>query len=149
MITVQATPDSGLNVGSIVLWYGSSASVPTGWQICNGTNGTPDLRGVYVRGTTTNSGLGLTGGAATHTHGVANTGSNGSHNHAFNFTTSENNVGSAALNGGPVTRSKKAHSHSVTSNTESGGSHTHTVPDTAAGSSHPPYHRLFYIQRLT
>jgi Phage Tail Collar Domain len=40
--------------GSIILWYGSVASIPTGWALCNGqsVNGlsTPDLCGVFVMG---------------------------------------------------------------------------------------------------
>jgi len=43
-----------LPTGSIILWYGSVASIPTGWALCNGqtTNGvqTPDLCGVFVMG---------------------------------------------------------------------------------------------------
>jgi len=30
--------------GMISLWYGSIGSVPLGWYLCDGTNGTPDLR---------------------------------------------------------------------------------------------------------
>ena len=35
--------------GSIVAWHGKGG-VPSGWLICNGDNGTPDLRGVFIRG---------------------------------------------------------------------------------------------------
>lgn len=35
---------------TILMWYGTLASIPPGWQICDGTNGTPDLRGYFVRG---------------------------------------------------------------------------------------------------
>ena len=34
--------------GSIIMFHGSK--IPTGWQICDGTNGTPDLRGRYPMG---------------------------------------------------------------------------------------------------
>ena len=50
-------------VGSVIMWYGSAASVPTGWQICNGTNGTPDLRDRFVRGAGLTYTEGQTGGA--------------------------------------------------------------------------------------
>lgn len=36
--------------GVIVSWFGSSNNVPKGWAICNGTNGTPDLRNRFVIG---------------------------------------------------------------------------------------------------
>lgn len=34
--------------GGIILWSGSIASIPTGWQLCDGTNGTPDLRNRFI-----------------------------------------------------------------------------------------------------
>ena len=30
------------------MWYGSTASVPTGWALCNGGNGTPNLVGRFI-----------------------------------------------------------------------------------------------------
>jgi hypothetical protein len=36
--------------GMIMLWNGSSSSVPEGWGLCDGSNGTPDLRGKFVLG---------------------------------------------------------------------------------------------------
>jgi len=34
--------------GTIVMWHGSIASIPTGWYLCNGSNGTPDLRNRFI-----------------------------------------------------------------------------------------------------
>jgi microcystin-dependent protein len=36
--------------GVIVSWYGSASSIPKGWTVCNGTNGTPDLRDRFILG---------------------------------------------------------------------------------------------------
>ena len=36
--------------GSILMWSGTIATIPTGFQICDGTNGTPDLRDKFVVG---------------------------------------------------------------------------------------------------
>lgn len=36
--------------GTILAWYATSGSVPSGWAICDGSNGTPDLRGRFLRG---------------------------------------------------------------------------------------------------
>jgi len=36
--------------GFILLWNGLIANIPAGWQLCNGTNGTPDLRDKFVVG---------------------------------------------------------------------------------------------------
>lgn len=58
-----------LPVGVIVSWGDTIANIPAGWQHCDGTNGTPDLRNVFVLGAQTDSGgggmfeVGDTGGA--------------------------------------------------------------------------------------
>jgi hypothetical protein len=36
--------------GMVILWSGTAATVPEGWAICNGSNGTPDLRDRFVMG---------------------------------------------------------------------------------------------------
>ena len=36
--------------GMLVAWSGTQAEVPKGWALCDGTNGTPDLRGRFVLG---------------------------------------------------------------------------------------------------
>lgn len=35
--------------GIIVAWSGTVANIPTGWALCDGTKGTPDLRGRFLR----------------------------------------------------------------------------------------------------
>ncbi len=37
-------------IGGIILWSGAIADIPTDYQICDGTNGTPDLRDMFVVG---------------------------------------------------------------------------------------------------
>lgn len=53
------------------MWGGLVASIPAGWLLCDGQNGTPDLRDRFIKGATGNPGL--TGGTATHAH-AAHTG---------------------------------------------------------------------------
>jgi hypothetical protein len=37
--------------GMIMIWHGSSVdSIPSGWALCNGANGTPDLRNRFIMG---------------------------------------------------------------------------------------------------
>ena len=36
--------------GMIVMWSGSLDKVPTGWALCDGQNGTPDLSGKFIIG---------------------------------------------------------------------------------------------------
>jgi microcystin-dependent protein len=56
--------------GSIIAF--NSATAPTGWALCDGTNGTPDLRGRFILGAGQSSGLTArlyqqTGGVEKHT----------------------------------------------------------------------------------
>jgi len=65
--------------GLICLWSGSIVSIPAGWALCNGSNGTPDLRDCFLVGAGSTYAVGATGGANTHTH----TFTANAHNHAL------------------------------------------------------------------
>ena len=41
---------AGVPSGTIAIWKGSVATIPAGWVLCNGANGTPDLRSRFVYG---------------------------------------------------------------------------------------------------
>lgn len=97
----QAALAALIPTGVITLWSGSIASIPSGWALCNGSSGTPDLRDRFVVGAGTTYSVGDTGGAASvtltsaqipsHTHTITTTGSTSSenaHNHTFSGTTS-------------------------------------------------------------
>lgn len=56
-----------LPYGTIVLWSNSYDTIPDGWQLCDGTNGTPDLRDRFVVGAEGNYPPHVTGGATHHT----------------------------------------------------------------------------------
>lgn len=36
--------------GLISMWSGAVGAIPTGWALCDGTNGTPDLKGRFIAG---------------------------------------------------------------------------------------------------
>ena len=66
---VGATPSAGgLPAGLIAMWHGLLANIPSGWALCDGQNGTPDLRDKFVKGAAAAAEPGSTGGALTHTH---------------------------------------------------------------------------------
>lgn len=71
----QGNPLIGVPVGGVIGWD-SSDPVPDGWAICDGTNGTPDLRGSFIRAAGGAVALGSTGGNNSFTHS-----SQGSHQH--------------------------------------------------------------------
>jgi hypothetical protein len=54
--------DALLPAGVIWMWYGSATAIPSGWNLCDGTNGTPDLRDRFIIGAGGASALGQTGG---------------------------------------------------------------------------------------
>jgi len=54
-LTINGVTNSHVPAGAIVLWFGDSNNVPTGWVICDGNNGTPNLSGRFVVCSGTNS----------------------------------------------------------------------------------------------
>ena len=70
--TIPATAPS-LPSGCIILWSGAIGSIPSGYYLCNGQNGTPDLRDRFIIGAGNSYSVGQTGGSAdsivvAHTH---------------------------------------------------------------------------------
>lgn len=49
-LSTQIANFSAVPIGCIVLWSGTIASIPSSWRLCDGTNGTPDLRDKFVIG---------------------------------------------------------------------------------------------------
>lgn len=147
MITIQNPNQQELPIGSIVLWYGLAADIPSGWQQCNGANGSLDIENAFVKGTIYTVNVGNTGGALVHSHGIQNSGTAGNHTHTYSLSTSTNTESTTA-NDGTILRAKVSHGHSASGNTQSGGSHSHSITDTNDASSLPSYHRLYYIQRI-
>ncbi len=48
--------------GGIIMWSGSIGAIPVGYYLCNGSNGTPDLRDRFVVGSGSTYAVGNTGG---------------------------------------------------------------------------------------
>ena len=67
--------------GMIILWSGNTGNIPTGFVLCNGSNGTPDLRNRFVVGAGDVYNPGNTGGNDSQT---LSTNQIPSHNHPFN-----------------------------------------------------------------
>lgn len=102
---------NGTPIGGVIMWWGVANDVPDGWAICDGSNGTPDMRGRVPLGVSGNYERGNTGGyedatLVEHNHGGRTGTQDQNHTHSGN------------------TASAGAHSHSVTVN--SGGAHTHS-----------------------
>ena len=141
--------------GVILLWSGSIASIPSGWNLCDGTNGTPDLRNRFVVAAGDTYAVGATGGADSvtldasqipaHMH-TGTTSTDGAHNHnvsvqAANIQDGQRDNSYFRGDGGLTT---------YTTTTNGNHSHTFTTASTGGGGSHenrPPYYALAYIQK--
>lgn len=69
---------NGMPTGAITMWAGAIESIPAGWALCDGENGTPDLTDRFILGVGTNV-IGSTGGTQYHNHET--TVSGGTHDH--------------------------------------------------------------------
>lgn len=52
--------------GVIMMWSGSIATIPSGFALCNGSNGTPDLRDRFIVAAGNSYNPGATGGESSH-----------------------------------------------------------------------------------
>lgn len=149
--------------GGIIMWSGSIGAIPSGWYLCNGSNGTPDLRDKFIAGAGNTYAIGATGGSAdatnvahTHTFSVTS-GAAGGHTHDVMDGAGGTNTNSITLGGGNFSGQDSPTTwRSSTTYTliQAVGDHTHSVSGTTAstGSSAtnanlPPYYALAYIMK--
>jgi microcystin-dependent protein len=170
--SIDAALRAAVPTGFIGLWSGAAAAIPSGWVLCDGTSGTPDLRDRFLVGAAGGYAVGATGGSATqtitvnghalttaeipsHNHGV----NDPSHAHGHNIgdrygSASSTNFDSAGNMtggpfGGPIGPSGIAILGAGTGisiqNAGGGGAHSHT----ATGATNlPPYYALCFIMKL-
>lgn len=124
------------------------------WQICDGTNGTPNLYDRFIIGAGKTYAAKATGGVLTHTHTLSgNVGATTltiaqmpkhSHNMSPNYNT--NASGAAQRLSGDPSRTSAL----LTTAVGGGGSHTHSLTSGAstAASNLPPYYALAYIMYM-
>jgi len=118
----------------ISLFAGAIADIPAGWALCDGSNGTPDLRNFFVRGAGSTFSVGQTGGSETTGSHILTIAEMPSHTHSQTF----------AVSGANTDGDNEKALPSVTGNTGSTGGDTgHTHPDTV-----PPFYALAFIMKL-
>jgi microcystin-dependent protein len=128
-----------------MLWSGSSASIPSGWLLCDGSSSTPDLRNRFVVGAGSTYAVNATGGSAdaivvshTHTATVTDPG----HLHTYLFPTSIGLAGGGnnlAANTGGSQNTSTATTGITVANSTTGSSGTNA--------NLPPYYALCYIMK--
>lgn len=148
--------------GGIIIWSGSQAAIPTGWFLCNGANGTPDLRDRFVVGAGNSYAVGASGGSkdaivVSHSHSMGSAGAaTGSITAAIGSDFGSYQSGSASgvfsvsgaslpnrMQGAGGTGSKPTVDMSIPA-------HTHTIDSTGSSGTNanlPPYYALCYIMK--
>ena len=138
--------------GGIILWSGSTGSVPSGWYLCDGTNGTPDLRNSFIVGAGNTYAVGATGGTAdaivvSHTHTATSVVTDPGHVHPpLNGTNYFGAGGSSQFNGPNFNGAFSSTTGSAVTGV------TVATTNASAGTSGtnqnlPPYYALAYIQK--
>ena len=134
-----------LPTGAIILWSGSLGSIPSGYTICDGTLGTPDLRDRFIIGAGSSYAVAATGGSAdavvvSHTHTATVT--DPTHTHTMfdaGFTGGGGANGYAGGSGGSTKGTNAASTGISVTNASTGVSGT--------GANLPPYYALAYIMK--
>ena len=155
--------------GIIAMWSGSIGTIPTGWVLCDGANGTPDLRDKFVIGarqdnptvaaTNVTGTLTVTGGSkdaivVSHTH----TGTTETHTHNHFISSAELANGGQYMgvyNPGNSDNFKPTLSGTTSvanDKISSNNTHSHTFTTNSTGSSGtnanlPPYYALAFIMK--
>ena len=134
-------------LGAIVIWHGSVDSIPDGWKLCNGQNGTPDLRNRFVPGAGDEYAVGAKGGEKTHALSMDEM---PSHRHEY--------VGDDALAGIEPGASEAIRATTTRYDAESKlsgdptwASHVYATSSVGGGGVHenrPPFYALCYIMRV-
>ena len=140
-------------IGSIVQWEGELSTIPMGWQLCDNTNGTPNLIAKFIRGintdTTDPGNMGgedsvalITDELPIHDHGVTDPG------HAGHGSTG----GVVPSSNGAAVQTPAIYGTSGTSTGNTSGSPTGiTISNVGSGNSHenkPSFFELAFIMRL-
>ena len=141
-----------ISPGTVVMWSGAITSIPTGYVLCDGTNGTPDLRDKFIVGASTNSKyrIGNVGGNDTI---VLTTDQLPSHSHTG--TTANSNINPGCSQDGSGEGQFRTAKQDSKGQRDCGNSgHTHSFTTDATGSSkgvdiRPSYYSLAFIMKTS
>jgi hypothetical protein len=148
IIGTAPTPATPTPAGVIVLWSGSIGSIPAGWALCNGNNGTPDLRNRFIVGAGSTYSVDATGGSAdaivvSHTHTATSVVTDPGHNHELQYqngvVSTTPAVGALIGTGTSNTSTETTGITVATTNASAGTSGTNA--------NLPPYYALCYIMK--
>jgi hypothetical protein len=149
-IATTAFVQASLPAGVIVMWSGSIASIPSGWLLCNGSSGTPDLRDRFVVGAGTTYAVNATGGSAnatlvSHTHTANSSVSDPQHSH-----NTFGQYGGGGNPGGSLNAQNPGGRNEPTTSSSTGitvATSISTEGSSATNANLPPYYALAYIMK--
>jgi hypothetical protein len=150
-LATTAFVQAALPSGVIVMWSGSIASIPSGWLLCNGSSGTPDLRNRFVVGAGSTYAVAATGGNAnatlvSHTHTATSSVTDPGHQHNTPLGLNEINSGpiwSGSVNASGTTLQVNSAFTGITVATS-----ISTEGSSATNANLPPYYALAYIMKV-
>jgi hypothetical protein len=131
-------------IGGIIMWSGSIASIPTGWNLCDGTSGTPNLRDRFVVGAGSGYAVAATGGSAdaivvSHKHSITDP----EHSHTQIGGGTDDDGGSR------VPGSDSGGTLSNISSSSTGINETNFEGVNGEDKNLPPYYALAFIMRVS
>jgi hypothetical protein len=145
---------SGFPSGGIIMWSGTIATIPSGWYLCNGSNGTPDLRNRFIVGahsdtsgvayTTITGSNTQTGGTkdtivVSHTHTITDPG------HVHTDTINAQSNVNDSTSGGDL-RPASGNS-TITTNSSTTGITINSTGSSGTDQNLPPYYALAFIMK--
>lgn len=142
-----STGDGNVPVGGIIMWSGLITSIPSGYALCDGNDGTPNLTDRFVIGAGGAYTIGESGGSAdavlvshTHTATVTDPG----HTHDANA-----DGGSTNANGPNFRRENNNTGDLVTESATTGITVSNSTEGVSGtGANLPPYYALAYIMKV-
>ena len=150
---------NGIPHGAIIMWSGAVNEIPDGWTLCDGSNGSPDLRDKFILGA--GGVLPQSGGTLNHSHlGPSHThsisGDGAAHTHTYSGNTASSPQQRDASTAGTTNFSDRDHYHAYSGTTSSANAnHSHGgttgaggAGQTTEGSNLPPYYALSFIMKL-
>ena len=151
-------------IGGIIMWSGKIANIPTNYALCNGSNGTPDLRNKFVIAAHSDQTVGVTTAATTITGSNTVTGGDKdavtvTHDHKYAFAQGDAGGISNSNNGGSGITNVTSFGGNLTELEQSGGvdgqnlkgftADTQEVGSAGSNANLPPYFALAYIMRIS
>ena len=151
---IEAETSADVPVGTVVMFNAAFSNIPVNWQLCDGSNGTPNMTNRFVYGTVTEGEITQLGGLAnaivpTHSHNFTGT-AMADHSHTLvsmkrhSLYPDYHHASQSLLNGGDQGEQyTSAESAGVPAGSIS------TEGESLTNKNLPPYIKLAYIQRMT